>query len=161
MKPSSCSKIWQWKTKSPVIAKGISTSMGVVWQEPFLQLSTVPSQLSLPVNKGTLSCRMLFEDASDEWFFNSPEVKTLNLVWCIWKLWSSEGTLINSQCSSQHQTTKQQQAMEPRWCWFVWQHVGWVEAIAETHHNWLLMRWVSRCSTHPLGYQRATKKIYR
>ena len=30
----------------------------------------------------------------------------------------------------------------------------WVEAIAETHHNWFFMRWVSRCSTHPtLGYQ--------
>ena len=28
---------------------------------------------------------------------------------------------------------------------------GWVEAIAETHHNGFLMRWVSRCSTHLAG----------
>ena len=35
-----------------------------------------------------------------------------------------------------------------------YKHVGWVEAIAETHHNGFLKRWVSRCSTHPtLGYQ--------
>ncbi len=32
------------------------------------------------------------------------------------------------------------------------QFVGWVEAIAETHHNLIPMRWVSRCSTHPTHY---------
>ena len=103
MPPSSCSRMWQWNTKSPISWNGISTITVVGRQAPLMKASAVPSQLSVTAARGsgTLSCSTR---PSGVWVGRTvpgtvPPCSSRKRVWWMWKLWSSSVRLISSQTS--------------------------------------------------------------
>src|SRR5215472_9443141 len=55
MPPSSCSRMWQWYTKSPTSENGMLTYTDFTWHAPERHVAIDPSQASEPCGTGMLS----------------------------------------------------------------------------------------------------------